>query len=354
MSHFAIRSPAEQVADHLRGELMRGVWSKEMPGTPMLAERMGLDRKTITAALAFLEEEGLLVSQGHGRRRRIELPEEIPTAALRFAILDYDEPSKSAEYMVDLRYQLGEVGHSPFFSSKTLLELKMDVRRVAKMVEQTEADAWLVCGGSREVLEWFAEQSLPAFAFVGRLREVALASIGPDKLPAMLTMVRRFVELGHRRIVLLEREERRKPKPGYPERMIMAELEALGIPTGPYNLPDWEDSKEGLYRLLDSLFQHTPPTAMFIDEPHLFSATHQYLARRGIHAPEHVSLVCADPDPTFTWHQPSVAHIRWDSRPIVRRIVRWANNVARGRDDRRKTFSKAEFVEGGTMGPRTR
>jgi hypothetical protein len=34
----------------------------------------------------------------------------------------------------------------------------------------------------------------------------------------------------------------------------------------------------------------------------------------------------------------------------VRRIVRWANNVARGKDDRRKTSSLAQFVEGGTIG----
>jgi hypothetical protein len=42
-----------------------------------------------------------------------------------------------------------------------------------------------------------------------------------------------------------------------------------------------------------------------------------------------------------------VAHIRWDYRPVIRRIVRWADNVARSVDDRRKTLTKAEFVGGG-------
>ena len=41
----------------------------------------------------------------------------------------------------------------------------------------------------------------------------------------------------------------------------------------------------------------------------------------------------------------------WDHRLVVRRVVQWANNVARGRDDRRQTLTKAEFVEGGTIGP---
>jgi hypothetical protein len=30
--------------------------------------------------------------------------------------------------------------------------------------------------------------------------------------------------------------------------------------------------------------------------------------------------------------------------------VRWANNVARGKDDRSQTLTKAEFVEAGTVG----
>jgi hypothetical protein len=47
----------------------------------------------------------------------------------------------------------------------------------------------------------------------------------------------------------------------------------------------------------------------------------------------------------------SGAHVKWESRPMVHRIVKWADNVARGRDDRRQTFTKAEFIEGGTIGP---
>ena len=46
-----------------------------------------------------------------------------------------------------------------------------------------------------------------------------------------------------------------------------------------------------------------------------------------------------------------VAHIGWDYRPTVRRVIRWVNNTALGKDDRRQSFTKAEFVEGGTIGP---
>ena len=61
---------AEQVATHLRREVLRGVWSGEMPGANRLALELGIDDKTVEVALRQLEKEGLLVGQGRGRRWR--------------------------------------------------------------------------------------------------------------------------------------------------------------------------------------------------------------------------------------------------------------------------------------------
>ena len=62
--------------------------------------------------------------------------------------------------------------------------------------------------------------------------------------------------------------------------------------------------------------------------------------------PGDISIMCSDADPTFAWSEPSVAHIRWDPQPFVRRIVAWAANVSRGKTDRRQSLTKAEFIEG--------
>ena len=141
---------------------------------------------------------------------------------------------------------------------------------------------------------------------------------------------------------------------GSSERAIFEEMEAHGLPSSSYNLPHWEDNSEGFHRVLDGLFRVTPPTALIIDEAFLFHAAENHLAQLGILAPKHVSLICTDPDPTFSWCEPSVAHIRWDTRPVVRRVVRWVNNIARGKDDRQQTLTKAEFIDGGTVGAAAR
>jgi DNA-binding LacI/PurR family transcriptional regulator len=171
------------------------------------------------------------------------------------------------------------------------------------------------------------------------------------KAPALITAVGHLVSLGHCRIVMLTREERRKPTPGFLEQAFLNELEAQGIPTGPYNLPDWDETPEGFHRLLDSLFLHSPPTALLIQGAQLTVAVLQHFTERGITAPRDVSLVCMDPDPAFVWCQPSISHLSWDFDPIVRRVVRWADNVAKGKDDRRASSTLAEFIEGGTIGP---
>ena len=352
MKAFHPLSTVEQLAGHLRGEILRGSLGGSMPGVNHLAGTLGVSPMTVIGAVKQLEREGMLRGQGPRRRSRIVLPAGgVAGRRVRVAILDYETPVPSAGYMFELQHIFENAGHAAFFAGKSLQELGMDVRRVARLVAKTEADAWVVCAGSREVLEWFAAQSVPAFALFGRRRNVPLAGAGPNLLPACLAVVRRLLELGHRRIVMLARQERRTGGPGNIERAILDEMAAHGIRTGPYNLPEWEDNREGFHRLLDDLYRVTPPSALILDEAFLFAAAQQHLAQRGILAPQHVSLVCATPDPTFAWCQPMIAHIRYDLHLVLRRVVRWADNVARGKDDRRQGFTKAEFVDGGTVGP---
>lgn len=351
MGELRFLSKIEQVAAHLRAEMVVGRWEGAMAGRLELAAELGINAKTVEEALRLLEREGVLVPQGAGRRRLIAAVKEPVRTALKIRILLYERIDQGLPYHIDLLHRLREEGHAPTFAEKSLHELGMSVKRVAAFVKKNEADAWVVDGGSREILEWFADRRTPTFAEFGRWAGLPLAAIAVRKIPAMTAALRRLHGLGHRRIVLLVREERRKPYPATFEQAFIDELKALGIATGSFNLPDWGDDIAGFHCCLDSLFLHTPPTALILSEAHLFIAAQQHLARRGIVAPRDVSLVCDDPDIAFSWCQPAVSHIRWDSRPIVSRVVRWADRVSRGVEDRRQRYVKAEFVEGGTIGP---
>ena len=351
--HFL--SITEQVAAYLRAELMRGRWSGTMPGMNSLASELEVSAKTVEVALRLLEKEGLLVAQGAGRRRKILLPEELSKPpGLRVAILLYEQSDQSLDYLIDCKNKLETAGHTVFYAPSHLTELKTDVRRLARMVKKTEADAWVVLGGKGKVLEWFMQQKAPVFALFGRWRSLKIAGIGPNVIPAIVEATRRLVDLGHQRIVFLD-SLFKISEPGATGRAFLDALSASGITAGAYNLPGWDGGQggeEGLYALLDSSFQHTPPTAIIVGSGPTYFATLHFLLNRGIRVPQDVSLIVTDADPDFNQCEPSVSHIRWkSSRPLVNRIVSWVNNISQGKEDTRQTFIKSEFIEGGTIGP---
>ena len=317
-----------------------------MPGRNHLVEELGVSGKTVELALQILVDEGLLVEQGPGRPRLISLPKDSVAPKLRLEVLIYEKVNRPA-YIVEIQHALTEAGHTVFFAPKSLLDLGLNVKRIGRFVEASDAMAWLVIGAPRDVLEWFAEHSVPAFALFGLRRKVSVAGSGPDHGPPMRVAIQRLVSLGHQRIVILGRWS----TPPTAAQAALDEMAKHGLATGDYNMPTWDPTPEGMRRILDELFRATPPTALIIDEAFLYHAAKEYLAQRDILAPRDVSLVCVDADPTFDWCEPTVAHIRWDYRPLVRRIVRWADNVSRGREDVRQSNSKAEFIDGGTVGP---
>lgn len=329
---------------------MSGALGDTLPGVNRLAKELAVSPKTIIAAVAQLEHEGLLRGQGERRRCRVTPPSEKEKSALRVGILPYEAKDRVMPDKLDLLHRLGLAGHAPFFADRSLHDLGMDVKRVADFVKKSKADAWIVSSGSREILEWFAKQSTPVFAQFGRPSGLPIAAMGVRKSPAMREAVRKLIAMGHKRIVLLVRQERRHPKPAIFEQAFLDELEAHGIKTGPYHLPEWEETIAGFHRCLDALFKHTPPTAILICEPHLFISAKDYLAQNGIISPRDVSLICDDPDHSFAWCNPAISHISWNHEPIIRRVLGWADKVARGITDKRQGFTLAEFVEAGTIG----
>jgi DNA-binding LacI/PurR family transcriptional regulator len=351
MAKLMFKSKIEQVAEHLRDEMARGRWNREIPGREELASDLGVNSKTVESALKLLEHKGVLIPQGVGRRRKISEHVDHALPALHIRLFLYEPADRSLISTVETIHELSTLGHVVSVSEKSLQELGLSLARVANYVAKNPADAWVVIGGPRDILEWFAEQNFPVFAQYGRSRDIGISGVKVNKVPALTEAVRKLTSLGHRRIVMLARSERRKPNPGLLEQEFLNELERNGIKTGPYHLPEWDDDLEGFHRCLDALFTTTPPTAIILSEAEHMIAAQQHLAMKGIVAPRDISLICQDPSHAFSWCIPRISHIYWDAKPVVNSILQWANRIARGKDGRKQMIVNAEFVEGETIGP---
>lgn len=350
MEAFKPLGVTDQFVAYLRDAISRGELRGTMPGIRLLAGTHGVSPSTVAAAEEILEREGFLNPQGHGRRSQIVLPVNFVRPSFRVTLLLYEHADMELDYVVEIQRQLKEQGYDVSVAKKSLMDLGMKTDRLARMAKLNETDAWVVFSAPQEILQWFVTHSVPTFAMFGRFRRLSLAAGGLNKIPAFRAAIRRLVELGHRRIVLLQPKHNREPVPALLLRETMAEMEAHGIKTGQYNLPDWEQSPAGLRRCLDSLFAVSPPTALILDRPKELIGAQLYLARRGIMAPRDVSLICDD-DAAFEWCEPRVSCFRWQSSSWARRIVRWVGNVASGKEDLRQNFCKAEFIERGSIGP---
>jgi DNA-binding LacI/PurR family transcriptional regulator len=349
---FRLQTASQQIAAYLREEIRSGRAQGKMPGRAELAKRLGVGVSSAELALRQLEREGLLVGGGEGRMRRIaEGQATVAPQRTRLAVLTYEPVSASAAYYSELIRLLWDAGHEAFFSSRSQLELGMNLKRIARHVRETQADAWIVCSAPREVAEWFAARKTPAFLLFGRRKELGISSVGPEKSDAFVEAARRLIGLGHRRIVLLVRERRRKPGPGTPERAFLAALEEAGITPSAFNLPDWVEGADGFQARLEALFQVTPPTALLVDGLQMLLATQQFLNQRRLRVPDDVSLICLESHPSFAWCRPSIAHVHWDQRPVLMRAVQWADHVTQGQTDRVPSSTGATFIDGGSVGP---
>jgi hypothetical protein len=62
-----------------------------------------------------------------------------------------------------------------------------------------------------------------------------------------------------------------------------------------------------------------------------------------------LSTVCMS---GFKQYQPLGLASYWkNSRPVVKGVLHWVNNISQEKEDTRKTTIKVEFIEGGTIGP---
>jgi DNA-binding LacI/PurR family transcriptional regulator/biotin operon repressor len=340
----------DQVVEILREGMLSGRWRETIPGRDQLAAELGVSHTTMEAAMRRLTKEGFLASQGSGKRRRIIVSEsDLVPRDFRIHYLSYASMSPGIPQVLDLMAQLRKAGFTVEDAPKSLLELDMDVNRIARLVQQNPADAWIIGSASREVLEWFSQQPTPAYAYFGNKSDIPIAGCSIRRDLHML--IRRLVELGHRRIVLLIREEHLKPNLSFFATLFLEALEMMGITPGPYNLPVWGYQPEGLRLCLDSLYKITPPTAIISTEISILLSIRDYQAHHGVMSPRDVSLINLDSSPFFEWCDPMVAHFDWDIKSLNRRVVRWAKNVAFDKDDRRQVFIMAKFVEGGTIGP---
>jgi len=270
----------------------------------------------------------------------------------RINILPYEMEDRFRSPGADIQLALRQAGFNVEISAKCQRDLGLDAERIAQLAKESPCDAWIVMSGSREILLTISETSLPTLGVFGIFPTDRVAGIGPSHREALKECINELVGLGHRRISMFARKERRSPNLGPVERVLLESLKQNELPISDHTLPEWEESLSGFRASLESLFREPiPPSAIIFQEPELVMAAQQFFAQQGIRIPGNVSIFCCDYDPRFEWAVPTIAHSQWNHKEVVERVLNWAENVSSGVIDKDIKIMKAKFVAGGTIGP---
>ncbi len=348
---------ADQIAAHLRADLQIGRLRGVLPTIREIAEDLGVARRDVTAALRLLGREGA-IAPGASRRSWIVAPTAsaaLKKKRLKIGILPLDSlaSTQASElvYFFQLRDEIEALEHTCSYFSPGSRVLGEDPARVRRLVADTAADAWIVCGASRTLLESFLKCSLPIFAWGGDHIELPVAAASMDLSQAITESTLRLIELGHRRIILLCNEALRRARRGILVPTFSRVLQENHIPADGYHIPEWEPTPAGLRTLLEELFRFTPPTAIIASGSRDVMGLLSFLNERRLRMPQDVSLIVRYAFESAEWSNPPLAHFRHRLDLLVRSAVRWVSSIADGTPSQDRFLAPAEFVPTGSIAP---
>ncbi len=347
---------AQQTADHVKEVIDSGLWVDRLPGVVELALHFKVSKHTVRGALGILEADGVLESGGSHQPRRILAPGmEKPLKKLRIGILPstpvHEDCAHFQKLVADIQLDIESSGHIGALVPQTLAKLKYDPGKVLSYLKSHPMDGWIVAGPPRNVMEALSSQSLPVYSIGGNFAGLPIAGSRTTLDAVFHEVVELLVRGGHRRIVVVCPFFWRNPAPGPPAKAFLNALTSHGIAVGKYNLPDWEESPEGLEIMLDSLFRTTPPTALFVVEPAHTSGVLSFLARRKLGIPEDVSVLATLLDPSQEWHRPRLNSLEWREHFHTRGVHRWLEKIAHVGICHDQSLVPASLKPGETLAP---
>ena len=346
-------------AEALRGELCAGQWRERVPGTRVLAARLGLSAPTVAAALDLLVAEGLLVAGGPRRAYRVagELGQDagrrMGSGGRDVLILTHEEFPQLVEstrrLLEMLSRRLAERDWRVRHEVVDFLHVKRPQSSWDRRIPVEEGTKVVAVYGRNALAEWATRREVPILFLGGDGGEFPVPKVAVSSARMAEEVMASLTRLGHRRIVLplCDRAESfkaslRKVTQATVERAGDSYVAGYHNPESDYMAPDVT------MRILESLFARRPPTALvFLDWKEVVTAM-CFLAERGLRVPRDISLAVLSDSVTAEWFYPKLCRFRFPQHRILAEVVKWLEGKPGSEKGARLS---GFFIEGDSIGP---
>ena len=261
--------------------------------------RFGVSRMTANRAMNLLANREMLVrhrSRGSFVGPALETETKQATSCVHYLSFVDETPTLQlpvGNMVAGLRSELTNVTfQSHFVPLRDALEHVQ--REAARLADDPAFAGFVLALGSREVQEYLAASDLPVVVYGNVYPGIDLPFVEIDQKQVGRLMAEHAIELGHRRLAVLNRETWRRGDTlwldGIAEVMHAAGLGASALTVRNISPGPGAAATESDH-LLDDM---TEPTSFLCRLPHIARAVLDAAARRGLGVPEEIAVVCGD------------------------------------------------------------
>jgi len=344
-----------QVADHLKMEIVRGRWSGYLPGERSLALTLRVSRRTLTSALAQLQQAGVIQAEPARGHRIVRDPEASVSGEVRqiglltSSPLDRMRPGTTL-WVNDLQALLGEAGLRLSFFNGSKHFVQKPNRSLAKLVAENQQACWILAGSTEPLQRWFATQKIPAVVVGTCHGEIVLPDVDLDFRAMGRHVAGRLAAFRHRKAVLFQTNA-----PGYFTSETECERgfkEVLQKSGGEPQVVYHERNRDSLARLLKRMFsagEHA--TALVVINSLDYLTATSFLTQKGLRVPTDVSVIARNDDAFMTALLPEPTRYHASPHVLARRIFKLVMQVVAGQAPIEPHVRiMPEFVAGESLG----
>ncbi|MGJ8655223.1 MAG: GntR family transcriptional regulator [Akkermansiaceae bacterium] len=358
MSELKRKSLTEQLVQAISRDIAAGVWTKQLPGYRVLAQRYNVSRTTCEKALRSLVANKLISQAEPGKMRAIlrgVAKKQHWAKQNLLIIIDSRHPPTplDKEMLLQIEDHWKEEGGTVSYVESDLSRAQKPSYQLKNWVNKFNPNCLLFETIPKQWIKPTENMGLPCYATGGSVRQNngILSGTGFAIVRCIDNLLNEALKLGHRRIQLVlaratREQDMRKSIQRVTEPTLSKDWGGEEIDFS-IKIPDLCNPSDW-YNWWETMLRIERPTLVLTDSVFQAICLHNICLSAGVQIPTDISMVVMEDAEFLEWLNPIPTRYRTPKNEAFRHFREWMSN---GFPEGSHKFLGAELIAGQTLGP---